>query len=119
MQIWKKTKQFEKGSFEHDIYLRKNMKYKGEEIPKDVPYSKYYDYIFRNFRIDKPEKEWTDLDYKADKSRWMRINVARKIKKWAKQKEPLSDKQKRIIERVRNGTDYDVHSSKEFLKRLQ
>lgn len=104
--------QFVKGSIQHLEYLRNNMEYQGKEIPKDVPYSEYYDYIFRNFRIEKPKEEWTDLDYKADKSRWMRINVARTVRRWAKQKQSLSDKQKRIIERVRNGTDFYVSYAK-------
>ena len=49
--------QFVKGSIQHLEYLRNNMEYQGKEIPKDVPYSEYYDYIFRNFRIEKPKEE--------------------------------------------------------------
>ena len=44
--------QYEKDSFEYNKYLMKNFEYKGKEIPKDVPYIKYYDYILRNFRIE-------------------------------------------------------------------
>ena len=35
-----------------------------------------------------------------------------------KHKEPLTDRQKQIIERVRNGTDFDVYSSQKFLELL-
>ena len=84
-----------------------NFKHIGEEIPEDVPFSEYYDYILKNFRITKPMKEWTDIDYKVYNSRQKRLLVLFSIKEhgW---KEPFDDRQKRIIERVRNGTDYDI-----------
>ena len=68
---------------------------------------KYHDYILRNFRITKPMKEWTDIDYKVNNSWQKRLLVLFSIKEhgW---KEPFDDRQKRIIERVRNGTDYDI-----------
>ena len=114
------TKQFEKGSFRHLRYLRMNFKHIGEEIPKDVPVTKYYRYIIENFRIMKPKEEWTDIDYKVNNSRWQRLMAASELRQRLEVQEiPLIDRQKRIIERVRNGTDYDVHSSKEFLERLQ
>ena len=106
------TKQFKKGSIQHLEYLMNNMEYKGKEIPKDVPYTEYYDYIFRNFRIKKPKEEWTDLDYKAYKSTEMRRYMAYKVRGWAKQETPLSDRQRRIIEKVRNGTDFYVSFEK-------
>ena len=119
-ELEKETKQFEKGSFEHLRYLRMNFKHIGEEIPKDVPVTKYYRYIIENFRIMKPKEEWTDIDYKVDNSRWQRLMAASELRQRLEVQEiPLIDRQKRIIERVRNGTDYDVHSSKEFLERLQ
>lgn len=40
------------------------------------------------------------------------------ILKIMKQTIPLIDRQKRIIERVRNGTDFDVFSSQKFLEML-
>ena len=114
------TKQFEKGSFEHLRYLRMNFKHIGEEIPKDVPITKYYRYIIENFRIMKPKEEWTGIDYKVDNSQWQRLIAASGLRQRLEVQEiPLIDRQKRIIERVRNGTDYDVHSGKEFLERLQ
>ena len=114
------TKQFEKGSSEHLKYLRMNFKHIGEEIPKDVPVTKYYRYIIENFRIMKPKEEWTDIDYKVDNSQWQRLIAASGLRQRLEVQEiPLIDRQKRIIERVRNGTDYDVHSGKEFLERLQ
>ena len=114
------SEQFEKGSFEHLRYLRMNFKHIGEEIPKDVPITKYYRYIIENFRIMKPKEEWTDIDYKVDNSQWQRLIAASGLRQRLEVQEiPLIDRQKRIIERVRNGTDYDVHSGKEFLERLQ
>lgn len=119
-ELEKETKQFEKGSFEHLRYLRMNFKHIGEEIPKDVPVTKYYRYIIENFRIMKPKEEWTDIDYKVDNSQWQRLMAASELRQRLEVQEiPLIDRQKRIIERVRNGTDYDVHSSKKFLERLQ
>lgn len=119
-ELEKETKQFEKGSFEHLRYLRMNFKHIGGEIPKDVPITKYYRYIIENFRIMKPKEEWTDIDYKVDNSQWQRLMVASELRQRLEVQEiPLIDRQKRIIERVRNGTDYDVHSGKEFLERLQ
>ena len=119
-ELEKETKQFEKGSFEHLRYLRMNFKHIGEEIPKDVPVTKYYRYIIENFRIMKPKEEWTDIDYKIYSSLRIRLSAASELRQRLEVQEiPLIDRQKRIIERVRNGTDYDVHSSKEFLERLQ
>ena len=92
---------------EYSKYLKVNFKHIGEEIPEDVPFSEYYDYILKNFRITKPMAEWTDVDYKIYNSQRARFNVLFHIKNstW---KEPYDDRQKRIIERVRNGTDYDI-----------
>ena len=114
------TKQFEKDSFEHFEYLRENFKYIGEEIPEDIPVVGYYRYIFRNFGVTKPKKEWTDVDYRIYDSWHLRTMAANALKcRLEKQKIPLIDRQKRIIERVRNGTDFSTASSKEFSKRLQ
>ena len=119
-ELENKMKQFEKGSFRHSRYLRMNFKHIGKEIPKDVPVTKYYEYIIENFCITKPREEWTDTDYKIYNSWQQRLIAASEIRQSLKKQEtPLIGRQKRIIERVRNGTDYDVHSSEEFLERLQ
>lgn len=99
------TKQYGR-SFEYHKCLM-HFKHIGEEIPEDVPVTEYYDYILKNFRITKPMAEWTDVDYKIYNSQRARFNVLFHIKNstW---KEPYDDRQKRIIERVRNGTDYDI-----------
>lgn len=111
------TKQYGR-SFEYRIYLM-NFKHIGEEIPEDVPAIEYYDYILKNFRNPKPKEEWTDVDYKADYSRWQRLMVASELRQRLEVQEiPLIDRQKRIIERVRNGTDFDVFSSQKFLEML-
>ncbi len=111
------TKQYGR-SFEYHIYLM-NFKHIGEEIPEDIPAIEYYDYILKNFRNPKPKEEWTDVDYKADYSRNERCHVAFVLRQQLmKQEIPLIDRQKRIIERVRNGTDFDVFSSQKFLEML-
>ena len=112
------TKQYGR-SFEYHKCLM-HFKHIGEEIPEDVPAIEYYDYILKNFRNPKPKEEWTDVDYKADYSRWQRLMVASELRQRLEVQEiPLIDRQKRIIERVRNGTDFDVFSSQKFLERLQ
>ena len=101
------AKQYGRDSWKYSAYLKKNFKHIGEEIPENIPFSEYHDYILRNFRITKPMKEWTDIDYKVNNSWQKRLLVLFSIKEhgW---KEPFDDRQKRIIERVRNGTDYDI-----------
>ena len=119
-ELENETKQFKKGSFRHLRYLRIHFKHIGEEIPKDVPVTKYYRYIIENFSVKKPKEEWTDIDYKIHSSLSQRLMAASELRQRLEVQEiPLIDRQKRIIERVRNGTDYDVHSGKEFLERLQ
>ena len=110
--------QYGRNSFEYHKCLM-HFKHVGEEIPEDVPVTEYYDYILKNFRNPKPKEEWTDVDYKADYSRWQRLHVASVLRQQLmKQEIPLIDRQKRIIERVRNGTDFDIFSSKKFLEML-
>ena len=106
-ELEKVAKQYGRDSWEYSKYLKKNFKHIGEEIPEDVKFSEYYDYILNNLRITKQMKEWTDIDYKVYNSRQKRLLVLFSIKEhgW---KEPYDDRQKRIIERVRNGTDYDI-----------
>ena len=113
------TKQFEKGSYEHLKYLRMNFKHIGGEIPKDVPYTKYTNYISRNFSVRKPREEWTDKEYKMDRSQWKRLLATAHLLRWGEQKKSLTDKQKRFIERIRIGIDFDVDSTKELMERLQ
>ena len=106
-ELEKVAKQYGRNSWEYSKYLKKNFKHIGEEIPEDVPFSEYHDYILWNFRITKPMSEWTDVDYKIYNSQRARFHVLFSIEEhgW---KEPFDDRQKRIIERVRNGTDYDI-----------
>ena len=93
--------------------------YRGRNSSGCTSVSEYYDYILKNFRNPKPKEEWTDADYKADYSRWQRLHVASVLRQQLmKQTIPLIDRQKRIIERVRNGTDFDVFSSQKFLEML-
>lgn len=101
------AKQYGRDSWKYSAYLKKNFKHIGKEIPENIPFSEYRDYILRNFRITKPREEWTDIDYKVYNSWRARLLVLFSIKEhgW---KEPFDDRQKRIIERVRNGTDYDI-----------
>lgn len=118
-ELEKVAKQYGRDSWEYSKYLKVNFKHIGEEIPEDVPFSEYYDYILKNFRNPKPKEEWTDVDYKADYSRWQRLMVASELRQRLEVQEiPLIDRQKRIIERVRNGTDFDVFSSQKFLEML-
>lgn len=67
--------------------------------------------------IPKPRKEWTARDYKVEASRERRLMVAFAIRNNG-YKEPLTDRQKRVVERVRNGTDFHVSFEKlwELLK---
>ena len=113
------TKQFEKGSYEHLKYLRMNFKHIGGEIPKDVPFTEYSNYINRNFSVRKPKEEWTDKEYKIDNAQWKRLLATAHLLRWGEQKKPLTDKQKRFMERIRIGIDFDVDSTKELMERLQ
>ena len=61
-ELEKVAKQYGRDSWEYSKYLKVNFKHIGEEIPEYVPFSEYYDYILKNFRITKPMKEWTDID---------------------------------------------------------
>ena len=72
-ELEKVAKQYGRDSWEYSAYLKKNFKHIGEEIPENIPFSEYHDYILRNFRITKPMKEWTDIDYKVYNSRQKRL----------------------------------------------
>ena len=115
-EIEKKLEQYDKDSWQYSKYLEK-FKHIGGEIPKDVPFTEYSAYIHQNFRNPKPRKEWTARDYKVEASRERRLMVAFAIRNNG-YKEPLTDRQKRVVERVRNGTDFHVSFEKlwELLK---
>lgn len=108
--------QYDKCMWRHLEQLQK-FKHIGGEIPKDVPFTEYSAYIHQNFRNPKPRKEWTARDYKVEASRERRLMVAFAIRNNG-YKEPLTDRQKRVVERVRNGTDFHVSFEKlwELLK---
>ena len=109
-ELKKELEQYDKDMWRHLDCLQK-YKYIGEEIPKDVPFTEYFSYIFRNFRNPKPEEEWTVKDYKVDAARERRQMAAFTIKNHG-YKEPLTDRQKRVVERIRNGTDFHVSLDK-------
>ena len=115
-EIEKDLEQYDKCMWRHLEQLQK-FKHIGEEIPKDVPFTEYSAYIHQNFRNPKPRKEWTARDYKVEASRERRLMVAFAIRNNG-YKEPLTDRQKRVVERVRNGTDFHVSFEKlwELLK---
>lgn len=45
------AKQYGRDSWKYSAYLKKNFKHIGEEIPENIPFSEYHDYILRNFRL--------------------------------------------------------------------
>ena len=115
-EIEKELEQYDKDSWQYSKYLEK-FKHIAGEIPKDVPFTEYSAYIHQNFRNPKTRKEWTARDYKVEASRERRLMVAFAIRNNG-YKEPLTDRQKRVVERVRNGTDFHVSFEKlwELLK---
>lgn len=114
-ELEKELEQYDKDMWRHLDCLQK-YKHIGEEIPKDVPFTEYFSYIFRNFRNPKPEEEWTVRDYKVDAARKIRQMAAFIIKDHG-YKEPLTDRQKRVVERIRNGTDFHVFNSMEEIRK--
>lgn len=117
--LWEEIQRESAEVFKNYMYVRKNMTYKGEEIPKDVPFTEYGDYIVRNFKVRKPEEEWTYEDYKEYWSIHDRHMMSAVIKGWGRQKEPLTNWQKQFIEMVRNGTDFNSDSWHELLEGLE
>ena len=117
--LWEEIQRKSAEVFKNYMYVRQNMTYKGEEIPKDVPFTEYGDYIIRNFKVRKPEEEWTYEDYKEYWSIHDRHMMSAVIKGWGKQKEPLTNYQKQFIEMVRNGTDFNSDSWHELLEGLE
>ena len=112
-EIEKELEQYDKDSWQYSKYLER-FKHIGGEIPKDVPFTEYFGYIFQNFRNPKPRKEWTVRDYKVEAARKRREMAAFIIKDHG-YKEPLTDRQKRVVERIRNGTDFHIFNSLEEL----
>ena len=117
--LWEEIQRKSAEVFKNYMYVRQNMTYKGEEIPKDVPFTEYTDYILRNFKVRKPEEEWTYEDYKEYWSIHDRLLMSEVIKKLSKQKEPLTNRQKQFIEMVRNGTDFNNDSWHKLLEGLE
>ena len=109
-ELEKELEQYDRDMWQHLDCLQK-YKYIGEEIPKDVPFTEYFGYIFQNFRNPKPRKEWTARDYKVEAAKRARLRVAFAIRNNG-YKEPLTDRQKRVVERIRNGTDFHVSLDK-------
>ena len=114
-ELEKELEQYDKDMWRHLDCLQK-YKHIGEEIPKDVPFTEYFGYIIRNFRNPKPRKEWTVRDYKVDAAKEARKMAAFTIKDHG-YKEPLTDRQKRVVERIRNGTDFHVFNSMEEIRK--
>ena len=114
-ELEKELEQYDKDMWQHLDCLQK-YKHIGEEIPKDVPFTEYSAYIHQNFRNPKPRKEWTARDYKVEAAKRARLRVAFTIRDHG-YKEPLTDRQKRVVERVRNGTDFHIYNSLEKLCR--
>ena len=114
-EIEKELEQYDKDSWQYSKYLEK-FKHIGGEIPKDVPFTEYFGYIIRNFRNPKPRKEWTVRDYKVDAAKEARKMAAFTIKDHG-YKEPLTDRQKRVVERIRNGTDFHIFNSMEEIRK--
>lgn len=112
-EIEKELEQYDKCMWRHLEQLQK-FKHIGGEIPKDVPFTEYSAYIHQNFRNPKPRKEWTARDYKVEAAKRARLRVAFTIRDHG-YKEPLTDRQKRVVERVRNGTDFHIYNSLEKL----
>ena len=114
-EIEKELDQYDKCMWRHLEQLQK-FKHIDGEIPKDVPFTEYYAYIHQNFRNPKPEEEWTVRDYKVDAAKKARKMAAFIIKDHG-YKEPLTDRQKRVVERIRNGTDFHVFNSMEEIRK--
>ena len=114
-ELEKELEQYDKDMWRHLDCLQK-YKHIGEEIPKDVPFTEYFGYIIRNFRNPKPRKEWTVRDYKVDAAKEARKKAAFIIKDHG-YKEPLTDRQKRVMERIRNGTDFHIFNSMEEIRK--
>lgn len=81
------------------------------EIPKTIPVADYAGYIMKNFKPDvikfkKPESEWTEEEH-TEYTKWsLKLSMAHRFKQQIQENKPLTNRDKRIIERFRSGTDF-------------
>lgn len=81
------------------------------EIPKTIPVADYAGYIMKNFKPDvikfkKPESEWTEEEH-TEYTKWvLKLSMAHRFKQQIQENKPLTNRDKRIIERFRSGADF-------------
>ena len=81
------------------------------EIPKTIPVTDYAGYIMKNFKPDvikfkKPESEWTEEEH-TEYTKWvLKLSMAHRFKQQIQENKPLTNRDKRIIERFRSGADF-------------
>lgn len=81
------------------------------EIPKTIPVADYAGYIMKNFKPDvikfkKPESEWTEEEH-TEYTKWsLKLSMAHRFKQQIQGNKPLTNRDKRIIERFRSGADF-------------
>ncbi len=81
------------------------------EIPKTIPVVDYAGYIMKNFKPDvikfkKPELEWTEEEH-TEYTKWvLKLSMAHRFKQQIQKNKPLTNRDKRIIERFRSGADF-------------
>ena len=81
------------------------------EIPKTIPVADYAGYIMKNFKQDvikfkKPESEWTEEEH-TEYTKWsLKLSMAHRFKQQIQGNKPLTNRDKRIIERFRSGADF-------------
>lgn len=81
------------------------------EIPKTIPVADYAGCIMKNFKPDvikfkKPESEWTEEEH-TEYTKWsLKLSMAHRFKQQIQENKPLTNRDKRIIERFRSGADF-------------
>lgn len=81
------------------------------EIPKTIPVVDYAGYIMKNFKpnvikFKKPESEWTEEEH-TEYTKWsLKLSMAHRFKQQIQENKPLTNRDKRIIERFRSGADF-------------
>lgn len=81
------------------------------EIPKTITVADYAGYIMKNFKPDvikfkKPESEWTEEEH-TEYTKWvLKLSMAHRFKQQIQENKPLTNRDKRIIERFRSGADF-------------
>ena len=81
------------------------------EIPKTIPVADYAGYIMKNFKPDvikfkKPESEWTEEEH-TEYTKWsLKLSMAHRFKQQIQENKPLTNRDKRVIERFRSGADF-------------